>query len=733
MKLPITLLILALAAACSSARAADEHDALAAAVRRPDQLSVLRERGLTRPPKLNSYGLKLDADGVYRAGERPEGSPPGTPRKTPTTAQFSAVLARWLSSHPADAGPAAAAPPTPDAAVVAAHAQNRDRAAALGAGSRFDASFSPDAPALPAARREALRRGLLRFGAERLADGALLGPGGVPETGIPSAWSGLNHSQIDDALTALDRGGDGAIAGRRGELIRLLAAGDGEERGRALRLLGRLHDETLLPVLLPALRRETGFNNRKLAAEALAAIVAGFKAKEGGWDAFLDKAPPVLNVMFKAAPDWNYGTLLLNALYADLDLLNLMEPADEKRFLAGFGDPRVLLMMMSLGETGRIQRDAGVHSDSAALIYARYRELTAAGAPGLGAFLEDPAVSPSTRAQLLDRLNRYRLIGPELERDETLRRDLPKLLFGRGSQTYAQTVFSIAVLAAGMKKADFAKHSMDFIRGSSEADARSAIAFFLLHPQMLSAAQRRELEDRADGLDERVRESLAGYRAVPPVYSHWPKNKILEAALVMTEQDNHVALFLRKLRSLGYASSTGHGGVARFTRRDARGEVRLSLFLFAANNTAKLERDRGWALDRPAVQAAVVAALGDPKYQVVAYRGHVGDYGTVPSDAGRPFVGKVFIDLACDSESKSSGALSSGVMERCADCAFFGTNQTAEGVVNNIFLPEALAALAARESFADMNRRFQARMPRLFSRFTGSWSPARLWEAASNR
>ena len=56
------------------------------------------------------------------------------------------------------------------------------------------------------------------------------------------------------------------------------------------------------------MRRETDYNNRKVVADALGAIVAGYKAKEGGWSEFLDRAPPILNVMMKASPDWNYDS-----------------------------------------------------------------------------------------------------------------------------------------------------------------------------------------------------------------------------------------------------------------------------------------------------------------------------------------------------------------------------------------------------------------------------------------
>jgi hypothetical protein len=527
----------------------------------------------------------------------------------------------------------------------------------------------------------------------------------------------MTDSQIDGQLITLRQGGDEAIRERRAELIRLVNGGKGDQRGFAIQLLGRLHDESLLPILLPAIMREKDHHNRRMAAEALASLATSFKAKEGGWDAFLDKAPPVLNVMLKASADWSFNTATLNSLYTVTDLLNLMEPAGKKRFLAGFGDPRVMLMLLSLGDTTRINREAGVHSDSAALIYARFKELSAAGGPGLGAFLADGSVSAETRATVLDRLNRYKLIGPELERDEAFRRGLPAMLFAPDSKVIANTVFSVSVLAARMPKAEFAKHSMAYIRAAPARDARAALAFFLLHPQMLSAEQRAELNGRIDGLDAHMRDAMDEYRRTPSVYGHWPKTGPIDAALLMT-QEGHAQLFMKTLASLGYKPEPAKGGATRYVR----GQVRLSVYRFASDK-------EGWAEDRDAVGRAVAERLRDPKFQVVVYRGHVGDYGKSPLGSdGTEARGKVFIDLSCDSDSQSAG-----VMERCQDCAFFGTNQTAEGAINNAFLPEALAGLSSRESFADMNRRFQAKLPKLFHRFTGSWSAARVWEAASGR
>ena len=728
---PLLALFLAVLTAGSVMAADEAPDALAAAVRDAGQLKVLRVHELKAPPNLLNYGLTLDADGVYRAAAPPPNSPPGTPRRTATPGQLAAVLARWTLT-PSAATLAARSPAPPPGAAEAALAAHRevgratdrrlnDAAGSLATPDGFDSRWGAlnAAGARPSGNSEPLRRGLLRLGAERLADGALLPrPGQPPEAANASAWAGLSAGEIGDKMFDLRNGGtDAEIAARKNELIRVVLSGDGESRGRALELLGRLHDESLLPILLPALRREKGYQNRRRAADALGAIVAGYKAKSGGWSEFLDKAPPILNVMMKTSPNWNFGTEMLRPLYMGLDLINLMEPADEKRFLAGFDDPRVLLMMLSLGDTSRIEHDAGVHSDSAALIYARYRELVAAGAPGLGAFLSDDAVAGETRATLLDRLNRYRFVGPELETDETFRRELPKILFGKGSHVYPNTVFSISVLAAGMPKAEFVRHSMDFIRSASAADARSAVAFFLLHPQMLTAAQRAELEKRGDGLDDALRASLAAHRARPPVYDGWPKSGV-NAALVFT-QAGHADNFFRALTKLGYRLERGPKGQSTYVHRDARGEIRLTALVTPSDK-------EGWALDRVGVGRAIVERMADPKYQVVIYRGHVGDYGSPVGD--ETFAGKVFVDLSCDSDTQSDKILGA-----CKNCAFFGTNSTAEGSVNNAFLPQVLSALAARESFAQMSARFERSMPRLFHRFTGTWSPALLWAAATDR
>ena len=721
MRLTAALPFLALLAlAPLSAPAADAPaDALSAAVRDAGQLRVLRAHGLSAPPNLLAFGLTLDADGVYRAARPPEGAPPGTPRRTATPGQLAAALARVMLAPRAAAPPAAS--PLARHADLARAADRRlsDTAAALSAPARFDAGFAPSPSGLPPARAEALRRSLLRHGYERLADGAgLSGAGAPPEAGAPSAWSGLDRGQVSDRLIELGHGSDAGIAARKGELVRLAVSGGGEERIRALQLLGRLRDDSLLPVLLPALKNAKGFEDRRGAADALGALAAGYKAREGGWSSFVERAPPILNVMLKASPDWNFRSETLRGMFMGLDLINLMEPADQKRFLAGFDDPRVLLMMLSLGDTRRIERDAGVHSGSAALIYARYRELAGAGATGLGAFLADPAVSPATRALLLDRLNRYRLIGPELERDETFRRELPRLLFERRSRVWSTTVFSIGVLAAGLPKAEFARHAADYIRSATAEDARAAVAFFLLHPQMLSPEQRREVESRAGGLDAEVRAALAAHRAAPPMYERWPKGAPLEAALVFT-QAGHAQAFFKTLAGLGYRAARGPGGTTIFTRREAGREVRLTAAVFPSDK-------EGWAQDRAAVGRAVLERLRDPRWQVVVYRGHVGDYGKLSPDPA--IFAKAFIDLSCDSDAEAAG-----VLGQCRDCAFFGTNQTSEGSVNNAFLPQVLSALAARESFAGMSRRFERSMPRLFSRYTGTWSPALLWEAASER
>ena len=713
-------LLLALAV-CAPAFAAD-GDGLAV-VKNAGQQRVLREKGFDKPPSLRAYGLTLDADGVYRAATVPAGSPPGTPRRTIGAEQLSTILARWQSANgtavlaapPAD-GPVA--PRAQDAAAVVAHGERRaavertmnDGADSLTVPQRFDDAFGRPAWTPPVHQREPLRRGLLRVGYERLSTGE------VPlESARPTSWDKLSSREIDDELFHLRGAGDDAVRAKKAELVRLLTTGTGEQRGHALRLLGGLRDESLLPVLLPALMREKDHTNRRAAAEALAGLAVSFKAKEGGWDAFLDKAPPILNVMMKSAPDWKYGSSTLASLYAVTDLLNLMEPADKKKFLGGFGDPRVMLMILSLGNTERIGRTAGVHSDTAALVYARYKELSD-GAPALGAFMADPSVDAETRASLLDRLNRYKLIGPELKRDEAFRRGLPALLFAPGSKVLPNTVFSVAVAASTDPNAEFAHNSMAYLQSLPARDARAALSFFLLNPQMLDARQRADVNSRIDSLDPRMREELDEYRRKPSVYGYWPRTGPIEAALLMT-QEGHARLFMKTLTDRGYKAERGSGGATRFTR----GNVRLSLYQFASDK-------EGWAVDSDAVARGIAERLRDPKFQVVVYRGHVGDYGKSPLSSGDSARGKVFIDLSCDSDSQSGE-----VMSACEDCAFFGTNQTAEGAINNAFLPEALDGLASRESFADMNKRFQAKMPRLFHRFTGSWSAARLWERAAAR
>jgi len=718
----LAALFLSAFVACAAFAADEAPDALAAAVRDAGQLKVLRLHNVTSPPNLRAFGLTLDGDGVYRAVAPPPNTPPGTPRRTATPSQLAAAMAQWTMS-PRAVLPARRAPPP--AAERAALERQREvgrqtarrldaGAAGLATPNSFDARWG--AMARPAGNSEPIRRSLLRVGAERLADGVMLPDKNAPPDTAPSAWKGLTRDQIEVRLIALT-GDDAGIAARRAELIRLVVSGDSRQRERATELLGRLHDPALLPILLPALRRERDYHSRQVVSDALGAIVSGYKANNAGWSEFLDRAPPILNVMMKVSPDWSMNASMLKGMFMGLDLINLMSPADEKKFLAGFDDPRCLLTMLSMGDTSRIEHDAGVHSDSAALIYARYKELTAAGQPGLGAFLADPAVNSETKSTLLDRLTRYRFIGPELERDEQFRHVLPKVLFAKGSQVRSQTVFSVAVLAAGIPKADFAKNSMDFIRSSSAADARSAVAFFLLHPQMLTAAQRSELETRRDGLDDDLRRSLAAHRARPPVYDTWPKSG-LEAALVFT-QAGHADNFFRTLTRLGYSRARTRDGNQLFTRGGPGGTIRITATVFPSD-------EEGWAEDRAAVGKAIVARMSDPKYQVVIYRGHVGDYGAPVRD--EQFKSKVFIDLACDSEDTSDRILAS-----CHNCAFFGTNQTAEGAINNQFLPQALSALAARESYAQMSARFEKSMPKLFSRFTGTWSPALLWEAASNR
>jgi hypothetical protein len=686
------------------------------AVRHPVQQKVLRDNSLAKPPDLRRFGWTLDADGVYRSVSVPA----GTARRAASAEQLAAALARWQSAN----GTAilnradTVLPPTPDAAVLAEHERRRARAATalhddgenLTPAQRFDAAFPANPAAIPPAAQDRMKTGLRLLGAQRLSEGAVDLSGNAK----PSAWEGMSSGQIDKELMAMDVDSS-LIEPRRAELIRLVSSGGGWQRGKAIMLLGSLHDEALLPVLLPALMRETD-SNREHAAEALASIVANFKARQGGWSAFVEKAPPVLNVMFKSVTDWNYDGNVRVPLQTSFDLLNLMEPSDKKRFLAGFNDSRVLLMMMSLGDTTRIGREEGIHSDTAALMYARYKELSSQGGAGLGTFLTDPAMSQDTRAILLDRLNRYKFIGPELERDESLRRVLPALLFGPGSRVPASTVFSVSVLASGLPKAEFAKNSMAFIRGAPAKDTRAALAFFVLHPQMLTPDQRRELDAHLDGLDAHMREAMAQYRGTPSVYSYWPKTGPIDAALLMT-QEGHAQLFMKTLTSRGYQAERGPGGAVRFRR----GQVRISVYQFASNSD-------GWALDRPALGRAVSERLRDSKYQVVVYRGHVGDYGRNPMSESEKAKGKVFIDLGCDSNAESWI-----VMQHCDDCAFFGTNQTAEGVVNNAFLPEALEGLGARESFAAMERRFRAKVPKLVHRFTGSWSAAHLWEAAAQR
>lgn len=499
------------------------------------------------------------------------------------------------------------------------------------------------------------------------------------------------------------------------EFIRLLSFRDGETRALAAEALGRMRDDAL-DGDFAALLNDPDLDVRQHAARALGASLGRAVRSETGekpasYAALAAKAPRIVSALALAP---NSQELEAGYIATDsFDYLNLMPDDDRRTMLEGFQDPVALLAWLGLSTNSRIREHEGLHTAQAKELFARIRALS--GEKHLSELLEDPRLASELKTRILARLMRYDLLESELRRDPALAGLLPRLLLT--GHLSPQSFLAVLQLAWHARPREFSRALLRELETPDPAGKRLAALLLTLNRERLPAPERRRLEKAASKvLPAGLLERANSFSSRPLYMREWPRDR-LGVGLAMTQRE-HADLFIQHMRQNGYTVRPGAARNETLLERDLGGvRIRVEILVLPS-------RPGGWVVDRGRVDTALAGYFRRRDIQVVAYRGHVGDYDQTALGKVKSF-DKAFFDFGCDS-SYDRAALAS-----CRNCAFFGTTTASLGPANNAFLRVALELLAQRLDHRRMETMFESTFPESTHRYTGPWSTADLFEELS--
>ena len=477
------------------------------------------------------------------------------------------------------------------------------------------------------------------------------------------------------------------------------------------------------------------FDTRRRAARELgdrvdAMMPRGTETGPKRWDRYLSEAPGLFANVVRSAPGGALDGEARAALRKGLNALNRMSEAEVGRFVAGLDDPRAILLLMSSDDPADVAETRGLHSGTAKKFYERFQR---AGKDfdlaGLLSGTGDSPLDAQARADILRRLVRFELVDKEFARDPRLLAATPALLFGPESKVAQTTLFTMADKARRTSPA-FVDKTLDLAASLPVPHNRPAL-YYLALLEGLSDAQK----SRLDGLlakdpDARARLTSGGDEVrVPALYEHWSGN--LNVGVVMVRQGSHPEEFVASLGKdwmgpRGVALGRGRlkeGVPHTFIRKDRK--VRVTFYLHDAKD------EHGWAKDRGAVTAMLNEWLRSSSFDVVAYRGHIGDYAPgllSAADQVKPYVHKAFLDLSCDSNQRMDH-----ILARCQECLFFGTTTTARGRFNTPFFLKTVDLLSQRADFSRISSGLDEALGADAPRYTGNHTMGSRWCALSAR
>ncbi|MBI3549307.1 MAG: hypothetical protein HY078_09735 [Elusimicrobia bacterium] len=486
-----------------------------------------------------------------------------------------------------------------------------------------------------------------------------------------------------------------------------------------------LRDEALLPILVEHLNSPKRYS-QDVALRAIHGILDGYgqKLQDGRPEEFLQKVPGILEAVTKAGLT-NYRSidLIMTALHNLND--NRITAQMKTAFAQKFTEPSVLLSLLG-ASSSRDEVDArrGLHTDTATILFNQFKRVTAGRK--LSDFLKfDQPGDRYLATRVLTRLNRYGVLGPELQSDPALAKLVATHMFTSETarELPVEEAFALAKLALRYHGQAVGNELLDKIkndRRDGSFNATSALLYLGLHPDLLPADLQPKLREQLTRLPEAVRKGIDD-RAKTPFYEAWPRTGPIKASLVMSQAD-HAFQFMGTLRSQGYSSTQlpreENGQVQRFVMKKSvpGGQpIELHVDILPSNHD-------GWVLDKNLLNDRLKKRYEDTTFNVVGYRGHTGEYNyRTLSQVQR---NNVFVyDLSCGSSHHVNDWV-----RGCTDCGHMSTVAVGEGRVNNIVLGNLLESLSKRETYPQIQHRIiRALPPAEAARYTGSHSLVEFW------
>ncbi|MBI3548821.1 MAG: HEAT repeat domain-containing protein [Elusimicrobia bacterium] len=447
---------------------------------------------------------------------------------------------------------------------------------------------------------------------------------------------------------------------------------------------------------------------------------------------FVAKAPDVFAMMasgLRTLPEFMWGTQEIeNAVNA----LNYMKAEQKLAFFKGVANApgggldgvenlkRMVVIPVILDRSSVSER-TGFHGDSADALYAAALPLLKGAKMNIGDVLAAFGDKPVLQAHVLSRLNQLNIMAKEFARDPQVAKHFPALMFGNPNADHG-TVFSMFALAS---QGPQGKGFVDDLFNSMKSHPLEASAFLSLQKGKLTAAQAQEV-DRVLEDYPRASRLLHQYKDYPAIYGHdrWLGNKM--SFYVAITQKEHLSPLLSALASDGFKRVGGSGAKTEYEGTLGGKTVRYQIELFKSDA-------EGWAVKRDEVADAMHRCLSDDTNHGCIFRGHAADYLSKARPElfrGAAFNGKALVDGGCYSDGHE------GIVMNCrggADCrnTFLGSTRRTSGAANTPFIREFVRALAHRMDYPTMHAMFQQKLPHLMDGFTGPWSPARLWRAAT--
>ena len=499
------------------------------------------------------------------------------------------------------------------------------------------------------------------------------------------------------------------------ELLRLANFEDSHVREGSVYLLGLLRDESLVQFFADKLRdQEVAI--RDDAARAMGVIMASIHLKEG-WPGFIKKVPSILSTMVLSDGDQNPFYENGRMVRSFMSYVNLMEEKQKKEFIAGFNKPAAIAIILAMSRGEDINERGGLHTPEGRQLYSRLKELSAKLGLSLSRVLDDPAVNQDTRARFLVRANRYQVLEDAVRTDPTLPGLAIANLFVPSVPERADAIFSACQAIENVYHDRFYDAALQQLPSLPSRTQARVIIYLKMRENNMRPEQRERLEENA--LRVMPQDFFARVNnddITPPYYKAWPKD-VLNVALVMT-QEAWARDFENAARADGYRLAANNPKDFQrqgrcLAKKVSQKEIRIFLATLPSNS-------KGWALDKDGLARILKQSFSNDNFQVIAYRGHSGDYNEVDLFNAKNFdaKNKVFIDLACDSANTQED-----VIQLCRDCGFYGTLTTSQGVVNNRFLLLVLDGLARTETHHQTRQRLAQKLPANSYKFTGSWSP----------